>query len=79
MAMEQGWYGDRRLLQQGFIVGIVGLGIITMISLGIFFFQVIHTHMFAIGGICLLIVFVLIRALSFHDMDSFLGSYVFLQ
>lgn len=74
LAMEQGWYAERQIYQKGFIIGIGIVGLISMMTLVSMFYKVIQVHLFAIVGVCVLMVFVLIRALSFHNMDSFLSE-----
>ncbi len=75
-ALEQGWYQDRRQLQQGFIVAVAILGIAAAITLIATYAKVLKRHVFAIVGLCGLMVFVLIRATSFHAMDIFIGRQV---
>lgn len=74
LAWKQGWYEDRHLLQQIFIwtLGLAGLTSIT--ALFLLYYKVLRLHAFAIVGLCALLVFIMIRASSFHNVDSFLGS-----
>lgn len=73
-AMEQGWYENRRLYQKAFIISIAIAGLCIMAALFAMYYKIIRIHLFAIVGMCVLIVFVLIRALSFHNVDHFLGA-----
>lgn len=76
LAMEQGWYGERRNLQVAFIavIGVVGLACITFL---LFFYRLsIQRHLLAIIGAGLLVVFVFARATSFHHMDHLIGMRV---
>lgn len=73
LAFEQGWYAERRAMQVAFIATI---GIVGMVSMGFMFFfyrASIKRHLFAIVGICLLLIFVFARATSFHQMDHLIG------
>ncbi len=68
-ALEQGWYDKRRELQQLFIAAVVGVGILGMATLVLFFAKVIRQQIFAVLGLGLVVVFVLVRATSFHLVD----------
>lgn len=74
LAHEHGWYQDRRVYQRIFIFGIGGLGLLSALGLFIYYIRILREHTVAIVGLCSLIVFVLVRASSFHDVDLFLGS-----
>ncbi len=74
LAMEQGWYDQRHAFQKTFIIAIGAAGVTAMIALCILFHKIFRLHLFAIIGVCVLIVFVLVRALSFHNIDGFLGT-----
>ena len=73
LAHKQGWYADRRQLQEAFIVGMAMMGLTL-------FFATLHltwgapasTRWATLGGVGL-VVFVVIRAASFHHVDTFLG------
>ncbi len=72
-AHQQGWYERRRLIQGAFIGMILILGI-GFIAWGMRFFKGILIHNWlAFTGIVFLIVFILIRASSFHHMDQLIG------
>ncbi len=76
LSKEYGWYAERRFYQTFFIaaLGVLGLTAIT-VMLG-FYYKVRHMHGIAIVGLLALIVFILIRASSFHYVDSLLSSQV---
>lgn len=73
LAFEQGWYQHRRELQEIFILTVASAGFVIMLTLIATYFKVIKVHIFAIVGICVLIVFILARATSFHHVDALLG------
>lgn len=77
LALEQGWYQDRRALQVAFIYSIAALGLVFMLGLILVYKRVLKAHLLAIIGLCSLVVFVVVRATSFHDMDSLIGRQVF--
>lgn len=72
-AHQQGWYQQRRLVQEGFIAMILLLGI-GFLTWGIRCFKnILSQNWLAFVGIVFLIVFILIRASSFHHMDQLIG------
>lgn len=72
-AHQQGWYERRSLIQEGFI-GIILILSVGFIAWGMRFFKDILIHNWlAFTGIVFLIVFILIRASSFHHMDQLIG------
>lgn len=77
LALEQNWYEYRRTMQKIFIVTVGLCGISTMILLIAYYKDVIRRHLLAIFGLCTLTAFVLIRAISFHSIDIFIGYRVF--
>ncbi len=73
VARAQGWYEQRRLLQRELTVALIIAGaIVGMIALYSLRHALRRNAMAAIGLI-LLIFFVMIRMVSFHHMDHFLG------
>jgi predicted histidine transporter YuiF (NhaC family) len=71
-AYEGGWYADRRSYQTA---GIVAAMILTPIAAGIVVFllrRVVRRMAFTIAGLCTLVLFVVIRAISFHYVDKLL-------
>ena len=74
VAYAQGWYGQRRIFQAGFIAVIAVLGLAGVIML---FRRTRHaagaTRLAALGAV-LLVSFVVIRAASFHHFDRFIGA-----
>lgn len=73
-AIEGGWYSDRRILQLIFIAVIAMVSAIVAAILLWIYRRVLARHAQAIVGVCFLLAFVFVRASSFHDLDSFLGS-----
>ncbi len=76
VAKEYGWYAERRLYQTSFIVALSIFGLATItVMLGLYY-KVRRMHGIAIVGLFALIIFILIRASSFHNIDSFLSSQI---
>ncbi len=74
MAMEDGWYADRRVVQRWFIVGI---GVTGVLGIGaVLYLGRRYWRQFVLAGLGLgfLAAFVVIRAASFHHVDVFLKS-----
>ncbi|MCA9652372.1 MAG: hypothetical protein H6712_04615 [Myxococcales bacterium] len=73
-AMSEGWYDNRRAVQLGFI----GAFSITALAAAVGLWWVMRGHLadfrLALVGMVLLIVFVIVRATSFHHVDVFLGA-----
>lgn len=73
-ALEQGWYHERRVYQKLFIFVVSGMGLMAWTVLLATYLPVIRQHYLALFGSGALLVFVLMRASSFHTMDSFISS-----
>lgn len=71
---ELGLYEDRRHYQALFILGILFTGVSLIAWLIYAYYQVIKNHLLALIGLAFLIIFVLIRATSFHHMDQLIGT-----
>ena len=71
---DLGLYKDRRHYQSLFILGILFTGISLTAWLIYGYYQVIKNHLLALIGLGFLIIFVLIRAASFHHMDQLIGT-----
>ncbi|MEP5760221.1 MAG: isopropylmalate isomerase [Litoreibacter sp.] len=72
-AKIQGWYKVRRIVQQGFIVGLAG----TMSLFGLWMIYTLRCTLrrtwLAVLGMLFVLGFVLIRAVGFHDVDSIIN------
>ena len=76
LAIAQGWYKDRRLVQIGFII-LIGLLGVTSATILIRTYRNANTAIkIAFAGCIILFVFILIRASSFHHMDIFINMKV---
>lgn len=74
LADKQGWYEDRRQIQMAFIAGIAMMGL-TLIAamLNLTWGAPASAHWALLGGVGL-VIFVIIRAASFHHVDEMLGQ-----
>lgn len=74
LATEQGWYERRGEVQRTFIVVIALLFGAGMVGLVLAMRRAPKPTRVAVGGLCLVFAFVVIRAASFHHVDYFLRS-----
>lgn len=73
-ALADGWYDNRRVFQQEFILGLLvvsGALTVWLLYLTRIGGRALRT---AIVGVSLLLLFICVRAVSFHNMDAFIGS-----
>jgi hypothetical protein len=74
LAIQQGWYESRRMVQAAFIGCLMAAGF----GVGALLFWVTRqlpgTTQIAALGLVMLVVFVVIRGASFHHVDEMLGS-----
>ena len=72
LALAQGWYEYRRIIQFLFIFIIGGAGVIALLYLIRKYWQVLDHIKITLAGCFILFIFVLTRAMSFHHMDIFI-------
>lgn len=70
IAKTQGWYGGRRAVQLLFIGGLAAAGGLSLISLAWLWRKAIRQHAVIFAGLAALLLFVLMRAVSFHTIDG---------
>ena len=75
-ARSGGWYGQRRAVQELFILGVFGGGLTLVLGLLIAFRRATLQHWLAIAGVIALLGFIAIRAASLHDVDALLRTHV---
>jgi hypothetical protein len=73
-AYRQGWYESREQVQQAFIAGMAILGVTLLAALLVLAWGTHPAALSALGGGFLLLVFVVIRAASFHQVDRLLHA-----
>ena len=77
IANEQGWYGERRGVQKGFILLVIA-GAAVFGGWFMWQFQTFwRSHKLLLAGLLFLLTFIVVRAVSFHHVDEFLGHRVF--
>jgi len=69
MALEQGWYDQRRVYQRYFIFGVGMAGYAGLLGMYWLVRGAARDHLYALIGIAFLVCFVLMRAASFHHFD----------
>lgn len=74
IALQQGWYMQRRAVQGAFIAALVAFGIAALASMLFLLRRLDRTVGHAAIGMALLVLFVIIRGASFHHIDQFVGS-----
>lgn len=72
-ALAGGWYDDRRIVQQDFILGLLAVSAALMMWLLYLTRICSRAVRTAMVGVCLLLLFICVRAVSFHNMDAFIG------
>ncbi|MDO8989013.1 MAG: hypothetical protein Q7U91_05205 [Sideroxyarcus sp.] len=76
LSHRDGWYGERQVYQQMFIKVLVLGGASCACLLLFITWKMSRAIKLAMFGLCLLGVFIVIRASSFHHFDVFIGSSV---
>lgn len=76
IALLNGWYEDRQVYQKIFIEGLVLCGAFCACFLVFITWKMSRSIKLAVFGLCVLAVFILTRASSFHHVDMFLSSSV---
>jgi hypothetical protein len=74
VAFDQGWYGQRQIVQIWFIVGVAVVCILIAAVLLLLARDASYSAWVALMGTVLVLAFVLIRAASFHHIDQFIGE-----
>jgi hypothetical protein len=77
LALSEGWYKQRQLVQVDFIVAVALACAVGAATLLVWARRAPPATWLALGGVILVIGFVLIRAASFHHIDRFIRSAVF--
>lgn len=75
-ALEEGWYEQRRMVQAGFIGAVLGSAAMALFALWWLVRGHLRDFRLAIGGMVVLVAFVVARASSFHYMDIFIRTTV---
>lgn len=73
LAREQGWYDRRQEVQALFLALIAAVGLVALGAFGWLARAAPRSRLLALPGLAFLIVFILIRASSFHQVDQLIG------
>lgn len=73
LAREQGWYDLRRSYQREAVLILIGIAAAGSVASLLLFRRTLGGSRLLLIGLAGLVTFVLIRAVSFHHMDQFLG------
>ncbi|EAZ90255.1 hypothetical protein [Crocosphaera chwakensis] len=73
MAIEQGWYEKRRIVQKDFIIGLIAISCASVMFIMQWMGTKIKHFLLPLLGLTFLVIFILIRATSFHHVDQLLG------
>lgn len=73
LAVNEGWYEDRREVQKLFIAVLGGAALSGCIAIAVVAFHMPRSTRLALCGLVVLTAFVMIRASSFHHMDILLA------
>ncbi len=74
LAHRQGWYEQRKTMQLLFVGGVAIAGALVVAASIVLLRDVSYQTRIALLGGCLVLIFVVIRAASFHHVDVFLST-----
>ena len=74
LAIEQGWWAERRSVQATFIALLAVAALVVVVGARAYWATLWHEYRAAFVGVCLLLTFIVIRAASFHHVDMILRS-----
>ncbi|MBA3908690.1 MAG: isopropylmalate isomerase [Rhodobacter sp.] len=74
VALDQGWYEDRKVVQRWFVLGVLTGGIAAILALGLFLRDTVARTGLALLGLGFVSLFVMIRAASIHQVDTLIGG-----
>lgn len=73
LALEQGWYDNRRQVQEAFIFAVPIVGLTALAAITVLVWKAPAATLWACAGAAGLLMFITIRAASFHHVDEMLG------
>lgn len=73
IAVAQGWYAQRRVVQGAFIVVLCGAAVVAWFAAQRFWRRLWREYQWAFSGLALLLTFIVIRAATFHHFDNMIG------
>ncbi len=76
LAVDQGWYENRRIVQRQFIVLFMLVGVVGMAGAGTLLRGTFARTGLALLGLGFVCVFVVVRAVSFHQVDALINTWM---
>jgi len=76
MAIDEGWFNQRRAVQRGFIAGVGAAGVLSVLVMLWLMRGLWGRVGLSLVGIAVLVAFIVMRAASFHNMDDLLKQRV---
>ena len=73
LAFQQGWYENRRQYQEAFIAAVPVVGLTILAAISLLVWNAHAATRWACAGAAALVIFVAVRAVSFHHVDEMLG------
>lgn len=73
LSKSQGWYGERRAVQRVFVLGILAAAGTFALWFALRFRVFWLKHALLVTGLFFTLTFIVVRAVSFHHVDEFLG------
>lgn len=73
LAIKQGWYDNRRQFQEAFIAAIPVVGLTALAAMAVLVWHAPAATHWTCAGAAALLVFIAIRASSFHHVDEMMG------
>lgn len=77
VSKADGWYGDRKKYQELFIVGLAGFFLLLTVISFLYFWRDIFRNFLAILGFMFLLLFIMVRASSFHNFDALINYEIY--
>lgn len=74
LAVQGGWYGNRRIVQFIFVLVVAAIAILGFRFIVRKTRSILKERKLLLFGLCFLIVFIIVRASSFHHVGVFLGT-----
>ena len=74
LATAQGWYANRRIVQASFIAVLITIILIGLVIAMFSLRGVLFSNLFALLGLATVLSFVMVRAVSIHHFDYFIGA-----
>lgn len=74
LALSQGWYEQRRTVQAVFVALLAAAALAAVLAARHHWATLWHEYRAAFVGVCVLLTFIVIRAASFHHIDTILRS-----